>query len=367
LHKDWIGAPAARPATAGPSSRRAALVSASASASAEPRLPPRLAFIRFLLDNVVWLILIVAVVGFSIGIEGFMSPQNYINIVYHSVFIGILAISQTYCLIAGHMDLSIESTAAFTAILSAWLAGSSRYASGLQVDPYITLLVVIGFGCLVGLVNGFLVARLRINAFLVTLSTYIIVRGLALSLTEGKGVTELPPSFRLADTIQLGGIPLMVYLMVAFYVLFFFILTRTRFGRHVFVLGGNATAAQNFGINVPGMVFRVFVLSGAIAAVTGWLITARSAGATPNAATGFLFEVLGAVVIGGVSLNGGVGSLVGVFAGVLLFSAIHSALNILAISPFVADVVRGGLVLVAIVLDAVKRMVAPHFLTNRDS
>ena len=342
-------------------------MSASASASAEPRLPLRLAVARFLLDNVVWLILIAALVGFSIGIEGFMSPQNYVNVVYHSVFIGILAIAETYCLVSGQMDLSIESTAAFSAILSAWLAGSSRFASGLEIDPYVTLLVVIGFGCLVGLVNGLLVARLRINAFLVTLSTYIIVRGLALSLTEGKGVTELPPSFRLADTIQILGIPLMVYLMIAFYLVFFFILTRTRFGRHVFVVGGNATAAQNFGIDVRGMLYRVFMLSGAIAAVTGWLITARSAGATPNAATGFLFEVLGAVVIGGVSLNGGVGSLVGVFAGVLLFSVIHSALNILAISPFIADVVRGGLVLVAIVFDAVKRIVAPYFLTNRDS
>jgi ribose transport system permease protein len=331
----------------------------------QARVARRLTVARLLLDNVVWLILVAALVGFSIGIDGFMNPQNYVNILYHSVFIGILAIAETYCLVSGQMDLSIESVAAFSAILAAWLAGSSRYAAGLHLDPYLALLVVVLFGCLVGIVNGLLVARLRINSFLVTLSTFIIVRGLALSLTEGKGVTELPASFRLIDTIQVVGVPLMVYLMVAFYVTFFVILTRTRFGRHVFVIGGNAVAAQNFGINVRGMLVRVFVLSGAIAAVTGWLITARSAGATPNAATGFLFEVLGAVVIGGVSLAGGVGSLVGVFAGVLLFSAIHSALNILAISPFVADVVRGGLVLVAIVLDAVKRMAAPYLLAAR--
>jgi ribose transport system permease protein len=224
--------------------------------------------------------------------------------------------------------------------------------------------VVLGLGAVVGAVNAFFVARLRINAFLVTLSTYIIVRGLALSLTEGKGVTALPDAFRIVDTFKIAGIPLMVFLMIAFYAIFLFVLVRTRFGRHIYVIGGNATAAQNFGVPVRGTLLRVFMLSGAIAALTGWLITARSDGATPAAATGFLFEVLAAVVIGGVSLTGGVGSLVGVFAGALLLSAIHTALNMMAISPFVSDVVRGGLVLIAIVLDAGKRAIEPYLIAH---
>ena len=312
---------------------------------------------RLVLDNVVWLILGTAMLVFSIGIDGFASPQNYINIVYHAVFIGILAIAEAQCLLAGQMDLSVESVAGFSAILSAYLAGSSRFASGLHLDPYVTLGVVLALGAIVGVVNAFFVTRLRINAFLVTLSTYIIVRGLALSLTEGKGVTALPDSFRIVDTFRPLGIPFMVILLVALFIGFNFITTSTTFGRHIYATGGNATAAQNFGINVRGVLLRVFILSGVLAALTGWLITARSDGATPAAATGFLFEVLAAAVIGGVSLQGGVGSLVGVFAGALLLSAIHTALNMLAISPFVADVIRGGLVLSAIVLDATKRIV----------
>jgi ribose transport system permease protein len=317
---------------------------------------------RLVLDNLVWLILAGSIVLFSIGIENFASSQNYINIVYHSVFIGLLAIAETLCLLAGRMDLSVESVAGFSAILSAYLAGASRFASGLQLDPYLTLLVVMVLGGLVGAVNGFFVARLRINAFLVTLSTYIIVRGLALSLTEGRGVTALPDSFRIVDTFQIAGVPLMVFLMIALYLVFLVVLLRTRFGRHIYVIGGNSTAAQNFGVDVRGSLYRVFIISGAIAALTGWLITARSDGATPAAATGFLFEVLAAVVIGGVSLTGGVGSLVGVFAGALLLSAIHTALNMMAISPFVADVVRGSLVLAAIVLDAGKRALEPYLV-----
>lgn len=321
---------------------------------------------RFLLDNVVWVILIAALVAFSLGIRGFASTQNYINIVYHSVFIGILAIGETYCLVAGQMDLSVESMAGFGAIMAAWLAGAGQFTSGLQLDPYLALVVVMALGAAVGVVNAFFVARLHINAFLVTLSTYIIVRGLALFLTEGRGLFSMPPSFRIVDTFQVLGIPLMVFLMIGMYLAFQFVQTNTRFGRHVYVTGGNAAAAQNFGISVHGVLFRVFVLSGVLAAVAGWLITARSDGATPGAATGFLFEVLAAVVIGGVSLQGGKGRLIGVFAGVLLLSAIHSALNMLAVSPFISDVIRGSLVLLAVVLDAAKRALDPYLVVRRE-
>jgi ribose transport system permease protein len=333
------------------------LTSGQVAVGEDPTRDRWLVMSRLVLDNVVWLILGTAMLVFSFGIDGFASTQNYINIVYHAVFIGILAIAEAQCLLAGQMDLSVESVAGFSAILSAYLAGSSRFASGLHLDPYLTLGVVLALGAIVGVVNAFFVTRLRINAFLVTLSTYIIVRGLALSLTEGKGVTALPDSFRIVDTFRPLGIPFMVILLVVLFIGFNFITTSTTFGRHIYATGGNATAAQNFGVNVRGVLLRVFILSGVLAALTGWLITARSDGATPAAATGFLFEVLAAAVIGGVSLQGGVGSLVGVFAGALLLSAIHTALNMLAISPFVADVIRGGLVLAAIVLDATKRIV----------
>jgi ribose transport system permease protein len=272
------------------------------------------------------------------------------------VFIGILAIALSYCLISNNLDLSVESMAGFGAIFSAWLCGSSTFASGYGVNPYIGLLIVMGVGALVGVTNAFFVLKLNINSFLVTLSTYIIVRGVAVLLTGGQGVSRLPDSFRLVDTIHILNVPMMVYLMFVLYLVFNLILKNTRFGRHIYVIGGNQTAANNFGINVPGTILRVFILSGALAGFTGWLIAARTNGATPTAANGFLFETLAAVIIGGVSMTGGIGSLPGVIGGVLLLSSIHSALNILAISPFVTEVVRGLLVLIAIVLDSLKRV-----------
>ena len=312
--------------------------------------------LRRFLDNIVWIILVLALLLFSTTIDGFFSTRNFINIVYHSVFIGILAIAETYCLVAGRMDLSIESVAAFGSMLGAWLAGSSQFASGLHLATPYTVLIVLAFGCLVGIINGILVVRLKIDAFLVTLSMYITVRGLALWLTGGKGVSQLPAVFRLVDTVKIAGIPLMVYLMFLFYVVFFFILVNSRFGRHLFVIGGNVDAAYKHGIRVDSVLIRVFVLSGVLAAFSGLLMAARADGSSAAAATGFLFDVLAAIVIGGVSLQGGVGSLVGVFAGVLLLGSIRSALNILAISPFVTDIIRGLLVLFAIVLDSLKRM-----------
>lgn len=333
------------------------MTSIAADRSASRKLSRGKLILRKILDNLVWIILIVSLVIFSITIDGFFSTRNFINIVYHSVFIGVLAIAETYCLIGGQLDLSIESTTAFGALLAAWLMGASRFTSGLHLSPIYAVLIVMAFGCIVGFINSLLVVRLKIEAFLVTLSMYITIRGLALWLTGGKGVSQLPDTFRLLDTVKILGIPLMVFIMLLFYGFFLFLLMNTRFGRHVFIVGGNIDAAYKHGIKVNSVLTRLFILSGAIAAFTGLLMAARADGATAAAATWFLFDVLAAIVIGGVSLQGGVGSLVGVFAGVLLLSSIRSALNIIAISPFVTDIVRGLLVMFAIILDSVKRMI----------
>lgn len=312
---------------------------------------------RLISDNMIWFILLSSIMVFSLTVPGFFGARNFRNIIHHSVFIGLLAIAESYCLISGNLDLSIESVAGMGAILSAWLCGASVFASGLYVNPFVGLLIVTVIGAAVGFTNGFFILRFKINPFLVTFSMYIIIRGLAVFLTGGRGVSQLPGSFRLVDTIKFLTLPLMVYIMLIFFMFFYFVLEKTRFGRHTFVIGGNINAAYNFGINVNRHLFRIFVLSGAISGFTGWLMTARAGGATPAMARGFLFETLAAVVIGGVSITGGFGSLTGVLAGVLLLSSMRSALNILAISPFITEVIRGLLVLVAIVLDSVKRTV----------
>jgi ribose transport system permease protein len=154
---------------------------------------------------------------------------------------------------------------------------------------------------------------------------------------------------------SIEGVPLLVILLIAVYVFFHFVLTRTRFGRHVYLVGGNALAPFRAGIKVKRLYYQVFVLSAVLAALAGWLLAARTNGATPNLGRGMLFEVFAAVVIGGVSLSGGVGWLSGVFAGALLLSSISTAINIIGLEPQYLEVIRGALMLVAVLLDSLKR------------
>ena len=324
--------------------------------------PSRAALLNALLDHLVWLILAILLIALSLSIDRFFQIGIFINILQHATFVGIIAIGLSFCIIAGHMDLSVESVMAFSAMLAAWLAASRGSASGLELAPWLTLLIAIGFGGLAGAFNGVLVIRFRINAFIVTLATFIAIRGLGLVLTGGRSMYGLPESFRAVATTQFLGLPLLVLILVAAYVLFSILLRRTRFGRYVYLVGGNVIAPFRAGIDVNRVLYTVFILSGVLAACAGWLLAARTNGATANLGLGMLFEAFAAVVIGGVSLRGGIGQLSGVFAGVLLLSTIDTAINVMGIEPYYMQVIRGGLMLLAVLLDSAKTMIRQRYL-----
>jgi ribose transport system permease protein len=324
--------------------------------------PSRAALLNALLDHLVWLILAILLIALSLGIDRFFQIGIFINILQHATFVGIIAIGLSFCIIAGHMDLSVESVMAFSAMLAAWLAASRGSASGIELAPWLTLLIAIGFGALAGAFNGALVIRFRINAFIVTLATFIAIRGLGLVLTGGRSMYGLPDSFRAVATTNVLGLPLLVLILVAAYVLFSILLTRTRFGRYVYLVGGNVIAPFRAGIDVNRVLYTVFILSGVLAAIAGWLLAARTNGATANLGLGMLFEAFAAVVIGGVSLRGGIGRLSGVFAGVLLLSTIDTAINVMGIEPYYMQVIRGGLMLLAVLLDSAKNAIRQRYL-----
>lgn len=322
----------------------------------------RTALLNFVLDHLVWLILALIVVLLSLTIEGFFQLGIFLNILQHATFVGLIAIGLSFCIIAGHMDLSVESVMAFAAMLAAWLAASRGSASGLELDPWLTLLLAMGFGAATGAFNGVLVIRFQINAFIVTLATYISIRGLGLVLTGGRSMYGLPDDFRGVASAEVFGLPLLVVILVIAYALFHVILTRTQFGRYVYLVGGNPIAPFRAGINVERVLYTVFIMSGVLAAIAGWLLAARTNGATPNLGLGMLFEAFAAVVIGGVSLRGGIGRLSGVFAGVLLLSTIDTAINVMGLEPYYMQVIRGGLMLLAVLLDSVKTAIRRRYL-----
>ena len=308
----------------------------------------------FMLDHLVWGILAAILLVCSLTIEHFFQIGIFINIAQHATFVGLLAVGLSFCIIAGHMDLSIESVMAFAAMLAAWLTATRGSTLGFHLNTWLTLLIVLGFGALVGLVNAFLIVRLHINAFIVTLAMYIALRGLGLILTGGRAMYGLPDDMRFIAANDLLGLPLLIWVLVATYVAFGVILRRSRFGRYVYLVGGNPVAPFRAGINVPKVLFQVFILSGILAAFAGWLLAARTNGATPNLGVGMLFEAFAAVVIGGVSLRGGVGALSGVFAGVLLLSTIDTAINVMGLDASYMQVIRGALMLLAVLLDSAK-------------
>jgi ribose transport system permease protein len=326
-----------------------------------PRKAPAFApMVRWALDNLVWFILLIILVLCSVAIPGFFQIGIFFNIAYQATFVGILAVGLSFCIIAGQMDLSIESVLAFSAMLAAYLSGVSVAASGLALPGIVSLVIVLAFGALIGVINAFFVVNLKIAAFIVTLAMFIVVRGMALILTQARSIFDLPPDMRIVASASLFGIPVLVLILIAVYVFFHFVLSRTRFGRHVYLVGGNPTAPFRAGIKVNRLYYQVFILSGVLAAFAGWLLAARTNGATPNLGTGLLFEVFAAVVIGGVSLAGGVGRLTGVFAGALLLSSISTAINIIGLEPQYMQVIRGGLMLVAVLLDSLKRALSRY-------
>ena len=330
-------------------------------------LPGRRAAIGFLLDHLVWFILLVVLLVFSLTIENFLQVGIFLNIARQATFVGVMAVGLAMVIIAGHMDLSIESVMAFSAMLAAYLFGTHGAGLALTLDPPwlvlpVTLALSLLAGAVFGLVNGYLIVRLGINAFIVTLASFIYVRGFVVALTGGRSVYGLPDPLRQVASGTVLGVPILVLLLIAVFVAFFVLLRHTPFGRYLYMIGGNPRAPYRAGINVDRLVMIAFILSGCLAAFAGWLLAARTAGATANLGTGMLFEAFAAVVIGGVSLKGGSGRLTGVFAGVLLLSAIDTAINVMGMPPHYTLVIRGGLVLAAVLLDTLKLEIRRRYL-----
>jgi len=315
--------------------------------------------LRWVLDNIVWFILLLVIIAFSIGIQGFAQWGIYRNILYHAVFVGILAIGEALCIISRELDLSVESVLGLATVVTAYLTGSSSDASGLLLNGFLTLGIVLLMGALIGLFNGVLIVKLKISSFIITLSSYLIFRAVGLVITKGHGVIKLRPEVVAVARTNVGPLPLLVIIMIFMYGLFYFILTRTQFGRHIYLVGDSREASFNAGIRVSRVLFGAFILSGLLSAFAGWLLAARTNGSSPGIGVGMLFEAFAAVVIGGVSLQGGVGNLTGVFAGAILLSAISTAISILGMPPFYMNIIRGGFIIMAVLVDAIITRIRP--------
>lgn len=313
--------------------------------------------ILWVLDNLIWFLLLAAVILFSLLSDHFLTGVNLVNIVIHAAVIGILVVGQVFTLVTGNFDLSSEAVLGFTALMAAWLMlpiGAPTFGGGILLSPFVAIPIMLVIGMGIGFINGMLITRLKVNAFIVTLAMQLIIRGIMMPITAGNTMARLPELFKSLGNDSLGPIPYSVIALVAAFAIGHIILKYRPFGRSLYAVGGNKNAALAAGINPDRRILQVYIISGLLAALAGWMMAGRTGVVVQNMGKGYIFEVMAAAVIGGISLQGGRGSMIGAFGGVLLLSTIDSGLSLINISTFWIEIARGLIILVAMLIDAQK-------------
>lgn len=287
----------------------------------------------------------------ALTVPNFLTERNMLGLLQSVVTIGIVACTMMFCLASRDFDLSVGSTVAF----SGMVAVMASNASGSIIIGLIAALIC---GGAVGLVNGVVIARFRINALITTLATMQIVRGFALIASDGRAVGINDPGFYQLALSKFFGIPTPIWVMVIFFIVFGFVLNRTVFGKNTLAMGGNPEASRLAGVNVANMRIWIFTLQGLVCAVAGVLLSSRITSGQPNAATGLELSVISACVLGGVSLAGGRAAMTGVIVGVLIMGIAENVMNLLNIQAFYQYVVRGLILLLAVLLDNLRSAAA---------
>jgi ribose transport system permease protein len=283
----------------------------------------------------------------------FTTSANLINILRQVSYTGVVAVGATMVLLIGGIDLSVSSVLALTGVVSASLMLKTGW------PPVQSLAAALVVAALVGVVNGIIITWVRISPLITTLATLTIVRGLAYTLTGGLPIfappgTQFPADVRAIGQGYAGPIPIPVILMGVAFVIGYIFLYRTYIGRHIYAIGGNEEAARLSGIRVIAIKLLVYGISGLLAGVAGLIVLGRVGSGQPSVEQGFELEVITAVVLGGVSISGGKGNLLGVLLGVLIMGVLRNGLILLNVSEYTQMMIRGGVLLVAVGLDRLR-------------
>ena len=285
--------------------------------------------------------------------DNFLSTRNILNVLRQTSINGILAIGMTFVILARGIDLSVGSVVAFAGIVAASLATTSSTAmvAGGPYPAALAILVGLGVGAACGAINGAIVARFNVPSFVVTLGMLSAARGLTLLYAEGKPVPNLTEGFRAMGTGAVGGVPMPVVIFALVFVVAWWVLGQSRFGRQVYAVGGNPHAATVSGIPVAGVRPWVFVISGALAGLAGMMLAARTGSALTQAGIAYELDAIAAVVIGGTSLAGGVGRVTGTLIGALLIGVMNNGLDLMGVESYYQQVIKGVLIVAAVMLD----------------
>lgn len=293
--------------------------------------------------------LVVLTAVLALVTDNFLTTYNISVVTRQAAFVGLVALGQTLVLLVGGIDLSVGAAAGLSAIVGSLLLTS------LGIHPYAVIPLTMLFGMGLGLLNGFFVAFLRLNPFIVTLATWEIFAGITLVITKGYPIRPLGETFQYFGKGELLSIPIPVIIFITAGFLLIWMLTQTKFGRNIYAVGGNRDAAILVGIKTRMVEFLVFGLAGMFAALAGILFASRMDAGQPSVGEGWLMGAITAAILGGTSLRGGQGSVVGTVLGALLLTVLANGTVLLNVSGFWQRVIVGGVVLVAIMVDLFRR------------
>jgi ribose transport system permease protein len=325
--------------------------SAATRADTGPGKTPRARWLDNLIGGIGPLLgaLVLLCVVLSLVTDSFLSASNILSVLVQISVVGICAVGGTFVIITSGIDLSVGSNVALSSMVAAYAM------KHIGVSGIAGLLVAVLVGSIVGVINGASVTLLRLTPFIATLAMLAMGRGLTQQVSQGQTIFDFPPDFTFPGNGEIAGIQAPVVITVIVFAVGWLLLNRTTFGQHVFAVGGNREAARLAGIPVQRVIFTVYVLAGFCAGLAGIVLAGRLDSALSSAATGLELQVIAAVVIGGTSLFGGRGSLVGTLIGALLIGVINNGLTLLNVNPFWTQFIQGAVIFVAVLLDALNQ------------
>ena len=304
------------------------------------------------------LILVVIAVLSALFVPNFIKPRNLINVLLQNAVVAMLAFSATFVIILGHINVAYGSELAFIGCISCLVMNSIQTTTSPVAAALISLVVAVAVGMVIGAINGWVITKFNIPAFIMTLAVTTIARGGALLLTNGTPVAGMDDTFNWFGQGYIGPIPTSVVIMILLFVVAWVLLNKTCFGRHIYAVGGNENAAVASGINARKVVRRAFLLDGIFTGIAALVFMARQASGTPAGGLQYEFDAITAVVVGGTSLSGGSGNVVGTIIGAIIVGIINNVQNLLHINTYWQQVVKGLVILIAVIIDVVTKRAA---------
>jgi ribose transport system permease protein len=299
-------------------------------------------------ESGILLALICLCIVLSLMTSTFLSQYNIGIVIRQASFVALVALGETLVLLTGGIDLSVGSTAGLCGILGALLMTST------SIDPYICMFLTMGIGLLLGVLNGVFIAKVKLNPFIVTLATGEIYAGAILVITKGYPVLGIPPQFTYLGQGMIGPVPIPVIIMFIITVILAYTLSNTPYGRQIYAIGGNPFASRLVGIPVEKVKVSVYAISGMLSALAGMLFVSRMNAGQPTVGQGWLMPAITAAIIGGTSLNGGEGTILGTILGAIFMGILANGIVLLGVSAYWERVIIGAVVMLAVVIDILR-------------